>query len=135
MSATSQIVFERAVKHHLPTVFITELERVDEFNLDQVLLYHHKHHWYTINSRREVDYTGMPLENILAEGELKTQYKVETEKTVLFSATSDQSNRTVDVDLDLDAEVSSVILPMLSVYLVIKLHTVNHTVVSKEVIC
>ena len=101
---STQAVFERAVKHHLPTAFISYLERIDEFQLGQVLTYHSKPHWWR---RKEVDYAGVPLETLLTEGDLKSQYKFETEKNELFSATSDQSTRTVDVDLDLDAEVSN----------------------------
>lgn len=102
---STQAVFERAVKHHLPKAFITHLERIDEFNLGQVLTYHSKPHWWWPKSK-ELDYTGMPLESLLTEGELKSQYKLETKKDELFSATSDQSNKTVDLDLDLDADVS-----------------------------
>ncbi|XP_019857900.1 PREDICTED: uncharacterized protein LOC100633190 [Amphimedon queenslandica] len=68
---STQAVFERAVKHHLPTAFISYLERIDEFQLGQVLTYHSKPHWW---KRKEVDYAGVP---------------------------------TVDLDLDLDAEVKS----------------------------
>lgn len=102
---SSQVIFERAVQHHLPTVFVTQLEKVDEFELGQVLLYHHKK-WWQVFQKKELDYTGVPLESLLAQDETNSQFKVETEKTELFSATSDSSTRKVDINVDIDAEVS-----------------------------
>lgn len=98
---SSQIVFEHGVKHHLPHAFISLLERIDEFQIGTVLTLHDKPHWWR---KKELDFTSLPLEALITD-DLKNDFKLQTEKNVLFSESDDQSNRVVDIDLDLDAEV------------------------------
>ena len=62
----SQVIYEKAVRHHLPSAFVTSLERTDEFVIGAVLVRHHKHHWYHDNS---LDFTSIPLQCLLSKSE------------------------------------------------------------------
>ena len=103
---STQKIFERAVKHHLPDAFVSLLDRIDEFKLGTVLIYHHKPHFWR---SKELDFTGVRLKNLLEESQ-RAGFDFETETEVLFDSTSDSSQRTVNIDLDLDGEVSNIII-------------------------
>ena len=96
---SSQSVFEHAVKHHLPSAFTPRIEKLNEFQLGSVLLYHHKPHFWR---KKELDFASIELERLLVDS---AGYKIETEKKILFTEADDQSTRVVHIDLDLDAEV------------------------------
>ena len=100
---SAQVVFQRAVKHHVPSAFVSSLERIDEFKIGTVLLYHDKPHWWSWG-KKELDFVGLPISELIAE-EQRGDFHFQTESNVLFNETSDSSQRTINVDLDIDAEV------------------------------
>ena len=98
---STQIIFERAVRHHIHDAFVSLVERIDDFNIGTVLLYHEKPHWWR---KKEIDFTGAQLADLISE-DMRGDFSVSTESSVIFDETSDSSQRTVDIDLDLDGEV------------------------------
>lgn len=104
MSTSTQIIFSRAVKHHLHDGFVSLLDRIDEFNLGAVFTYHGKPHFWR---KKELDFTGAQFSDILTktEGAAEAGFTYKNDSKVLFDETSDSSQRTVNIDLDLDGEV------------------------------
>lgn len=63
----AQVVFERAILHHVEHAFVPLLERVDEFDIGKVLVLHEKPHWYRLWGRKELDFSSLPLKRLLVE--------------------------------------------------------------------
>ena len=104
-SESTQSVFERAVRHHLPSAFVTLLERVDEFAVGKVLVLHKKPHVFR---HRELDFTSLPLSALISEAQSGgNALNFQTESKKLFDYSSDASNRVIKLDLDLDAELKT----------------------------
>ena len=105
-SESTQSVFARAVNHHLPSSFVTLLERVDEFEIGKVLVLHKKPH---IWRHRTLDFTSLPLSALLnkVQGEEGKPFGFQKESTPLFDQASDSTNRVVKLDLGLDAELKT----------------------------
>ena len=101
MAALQQVVLDRAVKHHLPSAFASPLERVDEFEIGKILLHHKKPRFWR---HKELDFTSLPLHSLLADSK---DFKFERQTTIEFTSDSDKSQRVVNVDLDVDAEVKT----------------------------
>lgn len=104
-SESTQSVFERAVRHHLPSAFVSLLERVDEFDVGKVLVLHKKPHFWR---EKKLDFTSLHISALLKEvqGEGKA-LDIHTESKKLFDQSSDASNRLVKLDLGLDAELKT----------------------------
>lgn len=103
MSTSTQIIFSRAVKHHLHDAFVSLLDRIDEFQLGAVFTYHGKPHFWR---KKELNFTGAQLADLLATSDAaEAGFTYNSDSKVLFDETSDSSERTIDIDLDLDGEV------------------------------
>lgn len=102
----AQVVFERAVLRHVEHAFVPLLDRVDEFDIGKVLVLHEKPQWYKFWGRKELDFSSLPLKRLLVEDE-RDGFSYKTESSVLFDQSSDSSNRVVQFDLDLDAELKT----------------------------
>lgn len=63
----AQVVFERAIVHHVEHAFVPLLDRVDEFDLGKVLVLHEKPHWYKFWGKKELDFSSLPLKSLLVE--------------------------------------------------------------------
>ena len=99
---STQSVFERAVRHHLPSSFVTLLDRVDDFSVGKVLVLHKKPHFWR---RAELDFTSLDLETLLTKSQ--DGFKIQTERKKLYDQSSDASNRMIKLDLGLDAELKT----------------------------
>ena len=104
----SQVVFERAVHHHVSSALYSQLERIDEFQLGTVLVYHEKPHSWQFWKKNELDFVGLPFQKLIQDASSLPELHTQTD--VVFTATDDSSTRKVDINLNLDAEVSSQLL-------------------------
>lgn len=101
----AQTLFNRAVGYHLPTAIPTTLERIDEFSLGKVLLFHKRPHKFMPWRKHELDFTGYSLSSLLAEGQ---NLQFSTASNFLFDVEKGVS--TVDVQLGLDAELKEALV-------------------------
>ena len=99
---STQTIFSRAVKHHVQDAFVSILDRIDEFNIGAVLVYNDKPRFWR---KKELNFSGVQLSDLLEKSQ-QTEFSFNTETKVLFNETDDSSQRTVNIDLDLDGEVS-----------------------------
>ena len=99
---STQSVFERAVRHHLPSSFVTLLDRVDDFSVGKVLVLHKKPHFWR---RDELDFTSLDFETLLTEAQ--AEFSIQTERKKLYDQSKDASNRMIKLDLGLDAELKT----------------------------
>ena len=104
-SDSTQSVFERAVRHHLPSAFVPLLERVDEFAVGKVLVLHKKPHFWRHDA---LDFTSLDFQLLLTEVQSKGKaFGVQTERKKQFDQSVDSSNRMIKIDLGLDAELKT----------------------------
>ena len=99
----SQAIYEKAVRHNLPSAFVTSLERVDQFVIGAVLVRHNKPRWYYDNS---LDFTSAPLQSLLSKSE-QQELVLQTETHTLFTVESESKEKTFDINLSLDGDVSN----------------------------
>ena len=99
----SQVIYEKAVLHNLPSAFVTSLERVDQFVIGAVLVRHNKQRWYYDNS---LDFTSAPLQSLLSKSE-QQDLLLQTETHTLFTVDSESKEKTFDINLSLDGDVSN----------------------------
>ena len=97
----AQVVFERAVQHEIEDALIPHFEMIEEFSLGDVLLRHHKPHWYS--SGKSLDYTGEPLTGILAQEDVN-ELRVHT-KTKKLHADVVTLQSKLSVNIEHDAKV------------------------------
>ncbi len=102
MTTSTQTIFSRAVQHHLQDAFVSILDRIDEFDIGTVLIYNEKPRFWR---KTELNFSGVQLADVLEESQ-KAKFSFNTESKPLFDETSDSSQRTVNIDLDLDGDVS-----------------------------
>lgn len=100
----SQIVFERAIHHHVSSALYSQLERIDDFQLGTVLVHHEKPHFW---KKKELDFANLPFQKLLQSEDASGLAELQTQSDVLFTSTDDRSTKQVDINLDLDGEVSS----------------------------
>ena len=98
----SQVIYEKAVRHNLPSAFVTSLERIDEFVIGAVLVRHHKQHWYHDNS---LDFTSAPLQCLLSKSE-KQDFSFQTQTDTLLTGESESKETSLDINLGIDGDVS-----------------------------
>ena len=93
-----QSLFARAVGANLPTAIPTTLERIDQFSIGQVLTYQKKPRKLLPWRRRELNFTGRSITDLLAEGQAQ-QLNFATSSDFLFDTGKGTDKITVEVQL------------------------------------
>lgn len=94
----AQVIFEKAVQHEIEDALIPHFEMIEEFSLGDILLQHHKPHWYS--SGKSLDFTGEPITGILIQEDLN-EFRVHTKTKKLHAdLVTLQSKLSVNVEHD-----------------------------------
>ena len=96
-----QSLFSRAVNANLPNAIPATLEHVNQFAIGKVLTYQKKPRKLLPWRRRELNFTGRSITDLLAEGQLQ-QLNFATSSDFLFDAGKGTDQITVEVALSSD---------------------------------
>ena len=91
-----QSLFARAVSANLPSAIPTTLERIDQFAIGKVLTYQKKPYKLLPWRRRELNFTGRSITDLLAKGQLQ-ELKFATSSDFLFDAGKGTDRISVEV--------------------------------------
>ena len=102
----SQAIYEKAVRHNLPSAFVTSLERIDEFVIGTVLVRHHK---YFRCYDKSLDFTSLPLQYLLSEESEQQNVSFETKTNTLLNITGETESQenSLNIKISHDADVSN----------------------------
>ena len=98
----SQVIYEKVVRHNLPSAFVTSLERVDRFVIGAVLVRHRKPGWYHPNS---LDFTLVPLQSLFSNSE-QQDFSFQIKTDTLLTGEAVTKEKSINFNLSLDADVS-----------------------------
>ena len=99
----SQVIYEKVVRHNLPSAFVTSLERVNRFVIGAVLVRHRKPRWY---DRKCLDFTSAPLQSLFSNSE-QQGFSLQTETDTLLTGETESKEKSLNINLGLDADVSN----------------------------
>lgn len=100
VAMAEQILFSRAVVSHFPAAIPTQLERVDEFTVGKVFIYHKRPRFLLPWRKHKLDFTGYPLADLLVQG---SSFKFATGRKFLVDIA--KGVETVDTELGMDVEL------------------------------
>ena len=93
-----QSLFSRAVSTNLPTAIPAALERIDQFAIGKVLTYQKKPCKLLPWRRRELNFTGRSINDLLADGQLQ-ELSFATSRDFLFDAGKGTDKISVEVSM------------------------------------
>ena len=104
---SSQAIFEKAICHHINCkhALYSQLERIDDFQLGIVLLNHKNSKWPWLLKKNQLDFTGLPVQNLIMKEDLSGLPKIITKTNVISTNTDDYSDKKILIDADVDIEV------------------------------
>ena len=106
-----QAVFSRAVQSYLPTAIPTNLEKIDEYSVGKILVYSKRPRKLIPMRKHKLDFTGFSLESLLSDGEA---LEINTGRTFLFDTEKSTSKKQVNVDLEGDLDLDSLLTKLFS---------------------
>ena len=98
----SQVVFEKALHNHISSALFSQLERIDEFQIGTVLIYHEKPRFWR---KKKLDFTCLPVQKLILAEDRSGLAEVREESRVLFTDTNDHSTGKRHIDFRLDEDV------------------------------
>lgn len=99
----SQKIFEDAVEKLLPDSIPARLDKIDEFSIGKVLIYSSKPTPLIHLHKNEFDFTGWPLQSLLAED--GSELAIATTEKFLFDANKITSSMSLKAAGDLSAQL------------------------------
>ena len=102
----SQAIYEKAVRHNLPSAFVTSLERIDEFVIGTVLVRHHK---YFRCYDKSLDFTSVPLQSLLSEKseQQKVLFDTKTDRLLNITGETESQEKSLNIKISHDEDVSN----------------------------
>ncbi len=97
-------IYKKAVKKIIPSAIPVDLEKIDEYSPGKILIYSKKPKKLIPMRKHDLDFTGVSLQNVLAEGQELT---LTTAKSFLFDTGKDKASSSVTVDVSADLELSA----------------------------